>query len=270
MKNDHLRNVWDQRADIHFAKKLSNSPDLFSELYNESWWGYIETLLSEIKNGRILEAGCGPGRWAERLAPMDFDMVLSDISPKMLQNARQFAEQGGFADKLSFEELDVCDMHSLRNDSFDMVISTGESVTLCADPQKAVREFCRVVRPGGIVICDAGNRYRKMLDLFNGKDFSQIIEVLETGEYISENGLTSHLLGPGEFVDLFKENKMEVLNLAGVTPLFNFPPESELKSSLEREDVFRDMCKISQKHAELPGVVNISSRLLAVVRKPNN
>ncbi len=268
MKNDHLRKIWDQRADMHFAKKMSKIPDLFSELYNESWWQYIEPFLSEIKNGRILEAGCGPGRWAERLAPMGFDMVLSDISPKMLKNAWQFAEQGGFADKLSFEELDVCDMHSLRNSSFDMVISTGESLTLCADPQKAVREFCRVVRPEGIVICDAGNRYRKMLDLFNKKAFAQIIKVLETGDYVSEIGLTLHLLGPGELVDLFKENKMEILNLAGITPLFNFPPESELKNALDCKDIFRDLRRISQKHAEHPGVVNISSRLLAVARKP--
>lgn len=268
MNNDHLRKIWDQRADIHFAKKTSKTPDLFSELYNESWWQYIEPHLSKIKNGRILEAGCGLGRWAERLAPMGFDMVLSDISPKMLQKSRQLAEQGGFAEKLSFKELDVCDMHSLRNSSFDMVISTGESLTLCADPQKAVREFCRVVRPGGIVICDAGNRYRKVLDLFNKKAFSQIIKILETGDHVSKNGLTSHLLGPGELVDMFKENTMELLNLAGITPLFNFPPESELKAALDHEDIFRDMRKISQKHAEHPGVVNISSRLLVVARKP--
>lgn len=270
MKNNQLRKIWDQRADIHSARKMCQSQDLFSKLYNESWWLYIEPLLSEIKNGRILEAGCGTGRWAERLAPMGFELVLSDISPKMLHNARQFAEQGGFADKLSFEELDVCDMYSLGDNSFDMVISTGESLTICADPAKAVSEFCRVVRPGGYVLCDAGNRYRKILDLFNNKAFDQIIKVLETGEYMSEDGMASHLLGPGELVDLLEANKMKVHNLAGITPLFNFPPDSELKNALDHEGTLGEMFEISQKHAENPGVVNMSSRLLAVAVKPVN
>jgi len=268
MNNNHLRKIWDQRADIHSARKMCKTEDQFSKLYNESWWRYIEPLLSEIKNGRILEAGCGTGRWAERLAPMGFEMVLSDISPKMLHNARDFAEQCGFADNLSFEELDVCDMHSLRNNSFDMVISTGEPLTLCANPEKAVSEFCRVVRPGGYILCDAANRYRKAFDLFHRKAFDQIIKVLETGDYVSESGLTQHLLGPGELVDLLKANKMEVHNLAGITPMFSFPPDSELKDALEHEYIFRDMLKISQKYAEHPGVVNLSSRLLAVACKP--
>lgn len=268
MNNDHLREIWDQRADMHSARKLCKTPDQFSTLYDESWWQYIEPLLSEIKHGRILEAGCGTGRWADRLAPMGFEMVLSDISSKMLRNARDFAEKWGFADKLSFEELDICDMHSLGNSSFDMVISTGEPLTLCANPEKAVSEFCRVVRPGGYVLCDAGNRYRKVSDLVHKKAFDQIITVLETGDYVAENGLTLHLLGPGELVDLFKANKMEVCNLAGITPMFSFPPDKELKNALDHEYIFRDMLEISQKYAEHPGIVHLSSRLLVVARKP--
>ena len=268
INNNHLRKIWDQRADMHFARKMCKTEDKCSKLYDKSWWSYIEPHLSKIKNGRILEAGCGTGRWAERLAPMGFEMVLSDLSPKMLHYAQDYAEQHGFADKLSFEELDICDMHSLLNNSFDMVLSTGEPLTMCANPEKAISELCRVVRPGGYLICDAGNRYRKVFDLSHRKEFDQILKVLETGNYVPENGLTQHLLGPEELVEILKANKMEVHNLAGITPMFSFPPDSELKDALEHESIFRDMLEISETYAERPGIVNLSSRLLAVARKP--
>ena len=169
---------------------------------------------------------------------------------------------------MSFEELDICDMHSLRNGSFDMVISTGEPLTLCADPEKAVSEFSRLIRPGGYILCDAANRYRKTFDFFQRKAFDQIIKVLETGDYLAESGLTHHLLGPRELVDLVKANKMEVHNLAGITPMFGFPPDTEMKEALEDDGIFRDMVEIGQKYAEHPGIVNLSSRLLVVARKP--
>lgn len=268
LNNNHLRQIWNERADQHFAGKMCQTVDQFSKLYNESWWRYIEPHLSEIKNGRILEAGCGTGRWAERLVPMGFEMVLSDLSPKMLEYAKELAEQRGIADKLSFAELDICDLHALRNSSFDMVISTGEPLTSCSDPKKAISEYSRVLRPGGYLICDAGNRYRKAFDLFQRKAFDQVIKVLETGDYVSESGLTQHLLGPEEFVDLLKVHKMEVLHLAAITPMFSFPPDRDLKAALEHEHIFHDMLEISQTYAEQPGIVHMSSRLIAVARKP--
>jgi len=41
-----------------------------------------------------------------------------------------------------------------------------------------------------------------------------------------------------------------------------------LKNALEHESIFRDMLEISKTYAERPGIVNLSSRLLAVARKP--
>lgn len=268
MADAKLREIWNRNAEIHAARKGSREQDTFSKLYHESWWGYIHPLLSKLEHGKILEAGCGTGRWAEWLVPMGFDLVLSDFSPNMLAKAKAYAEQKGFAKGVRFEELDVCDLHSLKSDSFDMVISTGEPITLCSNPGQAISEYCRVVRPGGYVLCDAGNRYRKAYDNFCLCPSEEVLKIIETGEYVTENGMALHLLGPDELRNIFLDLKMELCTMAGITPMFSFPPDKRLKKKLENETTYQAMITISQKYAEKPEIINLSSRLLAVARKP--
>ncbi|MFA7116959.1 MAG: class I SAM-dependent methyltransferase [Bacteroidales bacterium] len=268
--NTKIRKVWNQRAEIHAAKKEQQAQDPSSKLYNESWWRYIQPLLPKNNHGRILEAGCGTGRWAERLVPMGFDLVLSDISSNMIAKAKEYAEKKGFVKNICFEELDVCDLHSLQSESFDMVISTGEPISMCSDPKQAISEFCRVVRPGGYVICDSGNRYRKAYDNFQLSPSEQVLKILETGEYEGRDGITAHLLGPTELTEIFTTQKMELLTLAGIMPMFSFPPDKNLKKALENKATYQAMVTISKKYAQRPEIVSLSSRLLVVAQKPRS
>jgi SAM-dependent methyltransferase len=267
MDNEKLREIWDQRAETHAARKECKTQDPVSKLYHDSWWGYIQPLLSELVHGRILEAGCGTGRWAEHLVPMGFDLVLSDLSPNMLAKARAYAEKKGFAHGVSFEELDVCNLHSLESDSFDMIISTGEPITLCNDPEQAIIEYCRVVRPGGYVLCDAGNRYRKAYDSFAQSHSGRAAQIIETGEYEMDNNMTLHLLGPSELTRILDRQNMELLTLAGITPMFSFPPDERQKKAMEDEATYQAMVTIAREYAQRPEVVALSSRLIAVARK---
>ena len=96
------------------------------------------------------------------------------------------------------------------------------------------------------------------------------MKVLETGKYTGESELTHHLLGVEELAKLFETNQMEVCHIAGITPLYSFPPHGDLKGALDKEKVFCSMLEISKDHAERPGITHLSSRLLAVARKPHH
>ncbi|SDL58286.1 Methyltransferase domain-containing protein [Maridesulfovibrio ferrireducens] len=268
MTTENLRTIWDRKAEDHAAGRECRSQKRSSQLYHDSWWSYIQPLLSHIPNGRILEAGCGTGRWAEHLVPMGFDMVLSDFSPNMLVKAQDYAEKKGFIKGVSFEELDVCDLHTLKSESFDMVISTGEPISLCSDPQKAISEYCRVVRPGGYVLCDAGNRYRRAYDNFRASPSEQVLQILETGVCVMDNGMKLHLLGPGELTAIFEDQNMELCTLAGITPMLCFPPDPKLEKGMENDATYQAMITMGQKYAEHPEMIALSSRLIAVARKP--
>ncbi|WP_172961777.1 class I SAM-dependent methyltransferase [Desulfovibrio ferrophilus] len=267
MNNEKLRETWDGIAEHHAARKRSSSQDLVSTLYEKSWWKHIEPLLAHIIGGRILEAGCGVGRWVDKLAPMGFEMVLSDFSPNMLQKARESVEENGHADRVTFEVADICDLGCLESDSFHMAVATGEPVTLCGNAPQAISELCRVVRPGGYVLCDASNRYRQAYDLFREGSSESVLQVLETGKYVNSKGLTVHLLGPDELAAVFKEQGMELLTVAGITPLFTFPPSQELKNAVQDPEVYQMLEAVDEKFAQDSGLVHLSSRLIAVARK---
>ncbi len=104
----------------------------------------------QIPNLRILDVGCGTGALLEKIRHAFPDAPLHgiDISPNMLAIARSrnlcettFTE--GDAENLPYD-----------NRSFDIIICCS-SFHHYPNPEKALAEFRRVVRPGGsLMICD--------------------------------------------------------------------------------------------------------------------
>jgi ubiquinone/menaquinone biosynthesis C-methylase UbiE len=93
---------------------------------------------------RILEVGCGTGRTACHLASMGYDVVAVDNKPGMLRKAKKRAELQHV--HVQFEEGDACSI-PLESQQFDIVFI--ESATIFTDVKLAVKEYCRVLRPGG-------------------------------------------------------------------------------------------------------------------------
>jgi SAM-dependent methyltransferase len=97
----------------------------------------------------VLEVACGTGATgiaaAERVLPGG-TVLLSDFVDAMVEAARQRAERAGVAN-VDFAVLDAQDL-GLEEASFDVVIC-GFGLMLVPDPERAVREACRVLRPGG-------------------------------------------------------------------------------------------------------------------------
>ncbi|UFN47140.1 class I SAM-dependent methyltransferase [Roseomonas sp. OT10] len=99
--------------------------------------------------GRVLEVGVGTGL---SLAGYDrrLDIVGIDISASMLEKARQRRERLGLA---HVGRLAVMDAERLDfpDDSFDVVVAQYV-VTAVPNPERALDEFVRVLRPGGEIV----------------------------------------------------------------------------------------------------------------------
>ncbi|HXT36516.1 MAG TPA: class I SAM-dependent methyltransferase [Chloroflexota bacterium] len=101
---------------------------------------------------RILDVGCGTGAMTMLIANMGYAVTGLDLSPEMLAVARDQAEERGLpitlmegrADKLPFED-----------GAFDVVFSRHLLWTL-PRPRKALGEWARVTRPGGMVAVSDG------------------------------------------------------------------------------------------------------------------
>lgn len=110
--------------------------------------GVVDELLADVPAGRALDAACGTGRHAARLAALGHEVVGVDGSHAMLEIARS---------KLPEVEFRVGSLTALPVDdgSFD-VATCALALTHLDDPTAAILELARAIRPGGrIILSDA-------------------------------------------------------------------------------------------------------------------
>ena len=103
-------------------------------------------LISNVEGKRVLDAGCGRGRYAEWLIEGGADVCAVDKSSEMVERARQ--RVNGQAE---IRRADIGKPFEFADDSeFDGVVS-GLSLHYVEDWRQAFTEFARVLRPGGFL-----------------------------------------------------------------------------------------------------------------------
>ncbi len=109
---------------------------------------------------RILDIGGGPGRYSFWLVDRGHKVTLADLSPELLTIARTKSDE--FHTKLeAVVEADACDLSAWPDASFDAVLCLGPFYHLpdAVDRDRAARELCRVLRPGGVAFVALMPRY---------------------------------------------------------------------------------------------------------------
>jgi SAM-dependent methyltransferase len=107
----------------------------------------VLSLLPAVEGKRALDAGCGPGVYAEWLADRGADVLGIDVCPRMLELAR--ARLGGRA---SFVEADLGGpLDFLPPASFDLVVS-ALALDYVRDWGVAFGELFRALRGGGHLV----------------------------------------------------------------------------------------------------------------------
>ena len=106
--------------------------------------------LADLRGGeRVLDAGCGAGHAAAAFAPHAAEVVALDFTPGMLRQVELLAVERGLAN-ISTRQGDVEHL-PFGDGEFDRVISRY-SAHHWPHPQRALAEFRRVLKPGGLVI----------------------------------------------------------------------------------------------------------------------
>jgi SAM-dependent methyltransferase len=199
---------------------------------------------------------------------MGYQMTLSDLSPEMIQLAKERVTDLDLEERVDgFHVLDICDLHPLVDSSFDLVLALGGPLGLADDVTAGVAELQRVTKPGGYILCDVANRYRTGLELMRSGKPEQIMEVLASGEYARPDGLLDHRFDPEELHLAFQEAGYEVKRVVGICPFFEFLPGTDSVEVLENELMFEAMQDLSKRFAEEPAVVGLSGRLLIVAQR---
>lgn len=135
--------------------------DGLAEVYEEAFQsGYRERIQNEIifatlepflarRKCRILDAGGGTGFYSIPLAVKGHEVVILDMSQKMLEAAQSKAKKLGVAKRVKIQLGDMEDMKQ-PSQSFDVVLC-HLSFCYVENPHRALTEFYRVLRKGGIL-----------------------------------------------------------------------------------------------------------------------
>ncbi|WP_321417181.1 class I SAM-dependent methyltransferase [uncultured Desulfobacter sp.] len=118
------------------------------------WESTINALVSHVKGNdlRALDVGTGPGQLAFYLAGAGFKTTGIDISPGMVSRAEKKALQDDLS--CDFQTGDAEHLPFADN-TFDVVVTRNLVWTL-PDPQAAIREWHRVLKPEGRIIISDG------------------------------------------------------------------------------------------------------------------
>ena len=150
MKKSVIKNKKLQNTLETIAKSLSGND---FEFFKRVWKTDLEVYRARLKTLRfvnmenVLDAGCGMGQWTLCLGELNSHVCALDSMVKRVEIVRQIMEAAStnISDirKQSIESMDYPDEH------FDGIFCYG--VLMMTNYRKALREFYRVLKPGGKV-----------------------------------------------------------------------------------------------------------------------
>ncbi len=112
---------------------------------------YLNLFIDHMKpDGRVLDLGCGAGRWSGVLQESGFAVTGVDVSAKLLDIARSRCPRCEWicADAVTFEPVEP----------FDGVVCWDSLFHLpYAELEPVLRKFAALLRPGGILLYSCGD-----------------------------------------------------------------------------------------------------------------
>lgn len=149
---DSVKQFWNQNpvSTVEFGE--IRDPSAYFNMIDELRWSdnekWAKDIFYDLPGGagtKILDAGCGIGVFTRYYARKGFDVHSIDISAQSLEWTRKSLEIFSLKAKLfegSVENL------PFEDNFFDYVVSNGV-IHHTPNTEKAVREFLRVLKPGG-------------------------------------------------------------------------------------------------------------------------
>ena len=134
------------------------------------------SLLPEVKGKRVLDAGCGPGVYAEWLVNHGAEVVAFDVSPKMVQFARE-----RLGSRAKVIQADLCQpLDFLEDSSFDIVLS-ALALDYVKDWDETFQEFYKVLCEPGVLVFSVCHPFAEFILRGRGSYFETELVSCEWG-----------------------------------------------------------------------------------------
>lgn len=233
-------------------------------------WKYLPS------QGKILDAGGGPGRYSLEFCRAGYQVVLFDLSSGNISLAQEkFRTQSQTVQDrlLEFVVGDVRDLSRYGANSFDSVLCLDPLSYLSekVDRVQAISELIRVTRPEGVV-CISGRGYlalpRTLLLIAN--DYlleSSFATFIETGNMPIQGSMV-HFFRANELKQLVESRGVTTLAMAGCQGISTGLVEATNMLGEDEEKWDRWLELVLRTSAE-PAVVDMAEHILYIGRVPS-
>lgn len=123
---------------------------------------FLAKILAGLDGNSILELGCGTGEDAIWFAKKKFVVKATDISEKMIREAKCKSERAGFHSEVTFQSLSMTDIGTLpKDEKYDLIFSNFGGFN-CLSPmqiQAMSGSLADRLHPGGQLIAVVMNRF---------------------------------------------------------------------------------------------------------------
>lgn len=241
-------------------KNLNLRSNLHSYNINKVDWDiWCFNQMNFIKNGRILELGCGPGKlWYKNKDKIDksLNITLSDFSKSMLKIAKDRLKD--IDHNFIYKEINAEDI-PYEDGSFDVVIAQ-HMIYFVPDIEKAVREIKRVLVQGGTFYVTA-NSCDSMVEL------NELAEKFAPNGGLNTNGFSSRFdLEHGKEIlkKYFKEVDVEILEgkiiVDDAKPVVSYKASTIQGSSILVGERKREFTKYLENYIKENGNISITTK----------
>jgi SAM-dependent methyltransferase len=139
--------------------------------------------LSLAEGSLVLDAGCGVGHVAIHMAQKGLRIQCIDVVDRHIQRAKKNIGVAGLSNVISLQKGDYHHLDAFKENSFEGAY-TMETFVHATDPDAALVEFYRVLKPGGkIALYEYDHNSLasapKKTPRFNGKDQQVRLDAFE-------------------------------------------------------------------------------------------
>jgi ubiquinone/menaquinone biosynthesis C-methylase UbiE len=219
-------------------------------------WKILKGYLPKNKTAKILDAAGGTGRITLPLAKMGYSVTLCDISPAMLNVAKQKLRKEGVLNKVQISE---CDVHKLRfaDETFDFVICWDGMI-------EAAKELIRVTKKGGTLSIFVVNRFGAAIDKFH-EDLDSALALLRSKtNYVYDDKEKYTTVSAEEARQLFEKEGIKVIKIYAVCGMLEYLsiPKKVLESRKWDEKIFKQTTEMLLRLSKESSVKGLSRHLV--------
>ena len=246
-------------------------------VYDAITWENIEPFLP--RQGWILDAGGGAGVWSRKMVETrKCSVELLDITGELLKTAKRRITKDKLGQSIEVLRGDIRSVPH-ADTSFDFVLSEADPISICGDPEKAVTELSRVLKPNCHFVAGVDSTFKRALRMLSqGKSLDHVLDFLQIGISPAEEqaDFDSKSFTPTELISLLQKHGLKTVRIvgkpiglsAGMVDIF-----VEALSSAKRREIFENKAekeklrKMLNRIYEDPYVAGIGSHLQVVAVK---